>query len=202
MNEDSKLVLLAIQQTLDENSELLKKIQSLPNNKNSVVENIQLDIEPISEALNQQFNNTATLLQSHLDSMNKVLNSNPLGNATINKNYSFIGVSTNSKISPRKMIVIFLILLFVFCTAWVSLNYWFNQGYKVKDQFSAYKTIQTIKYKSAKSYTKKEILNLYQDFQIGDTTKNNFYDKIELKIIQNKEIENKEKELNNLKNKK
>ena len=201
MSEDNKLILLAIQQTLDENSELLKNIKSLSNNKNST-ENVELDIEPISEVLSQQFDNTATLLQNHLNKLIEISNSNSLKSATINKNFSLIGVSTNSRISPRKLFIIIFTLFFIFCTTWVGLNYWFNQGYKIKDQFSAYKTIQTIKFKSQKSYTKKDILSLYDDFQIGDTAKNKFFNKIELKIIQNREIEEKEKELKNLKDKK
>lgn len=202
MSEDKKLLLLAIQQTLDDNTELLKKINNTPVNNNDV-ENVELNLKPINELLTNQLNNMVSLFESHLSKFNEISNINKTETSTIsNKNFSLIGVSTNSKISPKKLFLIIFTLFFIFCTTWVGLHYWYSQGYKIKDQFSAYKTIQTIKYESKKSYTKDDILNLYQKFQLEDTIKNNFFNQIELKIIQNKEIEKKEKELNSLKNKK
>jgi len=157
MSEDNKLLLLSIQQTLDETAEHIKNLKHSDNN-----EDLKLDVEPINNVLNEHFNNMVTLLKSHLDNFNKLTDTETKPtNVVTNKNYSLIGVSDNSSFQFKRIIIVFLILLFLFFTSWLGLHYWFTQGYKMRNQNIAFETLETIKHQNKKRYTKKEILNIY-----------------------------------------
>jgi len=177
MSEDNKLLLLSIQQTLDENTEKLKK---LGNSNSTNNESLKLDVEPINKVLNTHFNNMAELLENHLkkvDEFSSATSTTEPTHIVNNKTVSFIGVSPYSRFTIQKIVIVISILLFLFFTSWIGLHYWFSKGYKIRNQNIAFETLEIIKKNQKKRYKKEEILKIYEEQKSIKTkkvtTKNN-----------------------------
>lgn len=179
MSDDNRLLLLSIQQTLDENTETLKQVLNKEVSMySSNDEEIKLDMESLETMLNTQFSAFNTMARQLIEKRDKPIET--LKPTVINKNYSFIGSSGNTLVKWNKLIYFILTLFFLALISWLGLHYWFNEGYKIEEQHSSYKTLQIIKYNQSKTkYSNDEIDAIYNKFLKKDKGLNEVYLNIE-----------------------